>query len=155
MDIIIKSFLEHLQRILSTVYGWLSTVIIFIAHFFAPAWYPFAVVGILILIDLGWGIAVSLKKGEFAYSEVGRETCKKVAIYASCLCSVYMIEQIFHTSVAVTSVAAGLAGACEVWSFSASILIIAPNFPFISLFRAQLRGEMERKLGRNINDILK
>ncbi|MCY6350130.1 hypothetical protein OXV71_04235 [Bacteroides fragilis] len=66
-----------------------------------------------------------------------------------------MIEQIFHASVAVTSVAAGLAGACEVWSFSASILIIAPNFPFISLFRAQLRGEMERKLGRNINDILK
>ncbi|MCC8197227.1 MAG: hypothetical protein LIP06_01255 [Tannerellaceae bacterium] len=43
--------LEHLQRILSTVYGWLSVVAIFIFHFFSLAWYPFIVVGCLIIMD--------------------------------------------------------------------------------------------------------
>jgi phage-related holin len=155
MDLIIKSIVDHLRCILSTVYGWLSATGVFLLHFFAPAGYPFIVVGILVIIDLCWGIAVSLKKGEFAYSEGIRETCKKIAIYASCLVSVFIVERIFNSGIAVTSVAAALAGACEIWSFSASILIIAPNCPFIRLFREQLRGEMEKKLGRNINDILK
>ncbi|MDR3119651.1 MAG: hypothetical protein LBU44_09625 [Mediterranea sp.] len=144
MDIIIKSVINRLRCILSSVYGWLSAMAVYVFHFFAPAWYLFAAVGILILIDLGWGIVVSCKKGGFAYSAAARETCKKIAIYVSCLGSVYIIEHIFHSEVTFTSIVAGLAGACEIWSFSASILIIAPNFPFISLFRAQLRGKWRK-----------
>lgn len=150
---IFAKILYHLQQILTTTYGWIVAILIWISHFFAPAFYPFAVVGVLILIDLGWGITVALKNKKFFLSEALRDTCIKTAIYASCLVSVYIIERIFYSGVAATSLAAALAGTCEVFSFSASILIIKPNFPFIKLFRNQLRGEMEKKLGRPINEL--
>lgn len=149
----LESLLHHLAKILNTAYGWLVAALIFIGNFFAPACYPFIVVGILVLIDLGWGVAVAFKKGEFFLSEALRDTCIKVAIYASCLASVYLLEQMFYTGIVATSIASALAGTCEVFSFSASILIIKPKFPFISLFREQLRGEMEKKLGRPLNEL--
>ncbi|MCD7915476.1 MAG: hypothetical protein LUG96_09675 [Tannerellaceae bacterium] len=70
------------------------------------------------------------------------------------LASVYLIEHLFYEDIVVTSLPAGIAGTCEVWSFSASILIIKPNFPFICFFRRQLWGEIEKKSGNSINDIL-
>lgn len=155
MELFLRSILDHLCHIFSTFYGWLVALLLLIFNFFAPAYYPFLIVFILILVDLGWGIAVSLKKEDFAYSEAGRETCIKIAIYGCCLGSVYMIEHMFHSGITITSVAAAVAGACEVWSFSASMLIIYPKMPFLRIFRAQLRGEMEKKLGRSINTFLK
>lgn len=148
----IEYIIHHLTRILNTVYGWLVAAAIFIGNFFAPAYYPFIVVGILVVIDLVWGITVALKNKKFFLSEALRDTCIKVAIYASCLASVFLIEQIFYSGIVTTSLAAALAGTCEVFSFSASILIIKPQFPFISLFREQLRGEMEKKLGRPLDN---
>ncbi|MCD7937068.1 MAG: hypothetical protein LUG98_09440 [Tannerellaceae bacterium] len=155
MNHLLLSTIEAIQRIFSTFYGWLSAVALFVSHFFGPAYYPFAVVGILVLIDLYWGIRVAFRNKQFILSEALRETVLKGSIYASCLGGIYLIEQIFHEGVFATSLAAALAGTCEVWSFSAAILIIKPDFPFISLFRKQLRGEIEKKLGTNINDILK
>ena len=148
---IIETWIMHIEKALSTIYGWLIAISLWGASFFAPAYYPFAVVGILIIIDLFWGIAVALKQKKFILSEALRDTCKKIAVYGSCLASVYLIENIFYQGIAITSIAAGLAGTCEVFSFSASMLIIIPDFPFISLFRQQLKGEMEKKLGKQIN----
>lgn len=144
---------HHLVKTLNTAYGWLVAAFIYVGNFFAPAYYPFVVVGILVLIDLAWGITVALKNGRFFLSEALRNTIIKTAIYASCLGSIYMIEQIFYAGIVATSLASALASTCEVFSFSASILIIKPNFPFISLFREQLRGEMEKKLGRPLNEL--
>lgn len=155
MELIIKSFIDHLSRIFSTLYGWIVSLAILAGSFFAPAYYPFLIVFIMILIDLFWGIAVSLKKGEFALSEAGRETCTKIAIYGCCLGSVFLIERMFTAIIYITTVAAAVASACEVWSFSASMLIIYPKMPFLRIFRTQLRGEIEKKLGRNINNYLK
>lgn len=148
----LESIFHHLCKILHTAYGWLVAAVIFVGNFFAPAYYPFIVVEVLVLLDLSWGVAVALRNKKFFLSEALRDTCVKVAIYASCLASVYLIEQIFYAGIVTTSLAAALAGTCEVFSFSASILIIKPNFPFISLFRSQLRGEMEKKLGRPIDE---
>lgn len=155
MELFIKSILDHLNRIFSTFYGWMVSLAILAGSFFAPAYYPFLIVFIMIVIDLFWGIAVSLKKGDFALSEAGRETCIKIAIYGCCLGSVFMIERMFHPGIHITTVASAIAGACEVWSFSASMLIIYPKMPFLRIFRAQLRGEIEKKLGRDINHFLK
>ncbi len=154
MEVIIKSFLEHLNRIFSTIYGWMISLCILVSSFFAPAYYPFLIVFIMIIIDLFWGISVSLKKGEFALSEAGRETCTKIAIYGSCLGSVFLIEHMFTANIYITTVAAAVASACEVWSFSASMLIIYPKMPFLRIFRAQLRGEIEKKLGRSLHNYL-
>ncbi len=148
-----KNIIAHLAAILGTAYGWIIAMASWTFNFLAPAGYPFAVVFILVIIDLIWGIIVALKLGTFVYSEALRETCTKLAIYGSCLVSVYLIEQLFYSGIAATSVSAGLAGTCEIFSFSASILIIKPNFPFISLFRNQLQGEMAKKLGQPLSGL--
>lgn len=62
MELFLRSILDHLCHIFSTFYGWLVALLLLIFNFFAPAYYPFLIVFILILVDLGWGISVSLKK---------------------------------------------------------------------------------------------
>ena len=141
--------LEHLPGILLS--AWLCVI-----NFFAPMWYPFLVVLVLIGIDLYWGIRSSLFQGKFVKSEVIRRTIDKITSYFSCLIAAYMIEHIlFSGSILITSVIASLASACELWSFSASILIIHPDFPFISLFRKHLIVEIESKMVVTLNELTK
>lgn len=74
----------------------------------------------------------------------------------SCLVAAYLIERIlFNDSIVMTAIVSALAGACELWSFSASILIIHPEFPFIRLFRKYLKGEIENKIGITLNELEK
>lgn len=141
--------LEHLPGILLSF--WLGII-----NLFAPLWYPFLVVLVLIGIDLYWGIRSSLFQGKFVKSEVIRRTVDKITSYFSCLAAAYMIEHIlFSDSILITSVIASLASACELWSFSASILIIHPDFPFIRLFRKHLIGEIESKMGVTLSELSK
>lgn len=151
MDLILQSIIKHIQYIFSTVYGWLLGIVVGVWSFIAPERFSFIIVGVCILIDLIWGIAVARKRGEFVLSEAGRETFKKVGIYACSLLPIFMIEQNLHNDnwFIVTRLFCTLAAACELWSTSASMLIIKPNMPFIRIFRVQLRGEMEKKFGKS------
>lgn len=95
-----KNIIVHLAAILGTAYGWIVAMASWTFNFLAPAGYPFAVVFILVISDLIWGIIVALKLGKFVYSEALRETCTKLTIYGSCLVSVYLIEQLFYSGIA-------------------------------------------------------
>lgn len=55
----------------------------------------------------------------------------------------------------MTAIISALASACELWSFSASILIIHPDFPFVKLFRKYLKGEIESKIGMTMDELEK
>lgn len=150
----IRYFISRLWDVLENTYARLGAVLIWIISFFSPVWYPFIVVLIMIAIDLYWGIRAAHIRKQLVLSEAGRRTVDKITSYLSCLAAVYLIEHIiFENSIVVTSGIAALASACELWSFSASILIIHPNFPFIRLFRKQLKGEIESKANISLEEL--
>lgn len=150
----IRYFISRLWDVLENAYARIGAAVIWIIGFFSPVWYPFMVVLIMIGIDLYWGIRAAYIRRQLVLSEAGRRTVDKITSYLSCLTAVYLIEHIiFENSIVITSGIAALASACELWSFSASILIIHPNFPFIRLFRKQLRGEIESKANISLEEL--
>lgn len=151
-----NSILFQIKEILSCTYGWLLIIVNCIFMFFAPEKASFIVVGLLILADLIWGVLASLKLKKFILSKALRETFKKVNIYSFALAGAYLIELIIHDSGFIgIKVLALLAACCELWSMSASMLIIKPDMPFLRIFRLQLKGEMESKVNKNLDKILK
>lgn len=155
----VKTFfqiLDLINRSFSTLYGWIIAFIMFIINILRPDWFAFSVVGIAILCDLIWGVAVSIKLKKFTLSKFLRVTVFKVNSYGFCLLIVVLIEKLLHEDgLIAVKLAAAIAAACEFWSMSASMLIINPDFPFVKLFRRQLKGEIASKTGRNVDDIFK
>ncbi len=151
--------LEQLASVLASVYGWLLMLLTAMFTFIQPEKWSFVVVGGAIMADLTWGIIASIKKKRFLLSSAFKETFKKIAIYSFSLIGVFAIEKIVHADgsfIAVKTVAL-LASVCELWSMSASMLIVKPNMPFLRIFRGQLKGEIASKVSKNvnINEILK
>ena len=67
----------------------------------------------------------------------------------------FCIEKVLHNGGLVgVKIVAVIAAACELWSMSASMLIVKPDMPFLKIFRLQLKGEIESKLGKNAVEIL-
>ena len=155
MSIYIHSVLMHLTEIFSKAYGWFLIFMLTVLNFFQPEWLCFAVVGIAILGDFVWGIIASIKLKKFILSKALRETIKKVGIYGFALASIFMIEKIIHDQSFIgIKIIAILGAACELWSMSANMLIVKPDMPFLRIFRMQLKGEMESKIGKNLDNIL-
>jgi hypothetical protein len=124
-------------------------------NFINPEIYSFSVVGITILADLIWGIIVAKKQNRFILSEAIRNTFLKVNIYGCALLLIYAVERGLHDDWFIgTKVACAIAAACEFWSTSASMLIVSPNMPFLRLLRMQLKGEIEKKVGYPIDNVL-
>lgn len=153
----IEGVLEKTQSIISNLWGQLLLVVLSVLAFFQPEWVSFIVVFGAILADLFWGILAAIKTKKFILSRALRETFKKFGIYSFSLVGIYCIERIIHEPggfIGVKTVAV-LAAACELWSMSASMLIVKPDMPFLKIFRLQLKGEIEAKLGKNADSILK
>jgi len=147
--------LQHIKYLLSTGYGYFLSILTLFWNFIHPEIYSFSIVGFAILMDLVWGMIVAKKKKKFILSEAIRETFKKVSIYGSALFIIYMIEITIHEEWLIgTKLACAIAAGCELWSISASMLIVKPDMPFIRLFRLQLKGEIEKKVGQDISNIL-
>lgn len=156
---LIQRLLAHLlaysYKLSVSLYGWILIAIGSICAFFATEKYSFLCVIVAVIIDAGFGIGVSMKNGKFALSKLGRVTLFKISAYGAALVFCFMAEKLAHDSGFVTvKIAAGWALACEFWSTSASILILWPEATFFKIMRKQLRGEMEAKLGRPLDDIL-
>lgn len=146
-------FTTQLNNALSTAYGWLIAFVTASITFIQPEMWTFIVVLGAVLADLIWGIAAAVKLKKFILSKALRETMKKIAIYSFALIGTMAIERITHDSSPFVLVKTmGLfAAVCEFWSMSASMLIVKPNAPFLKLFRKQLLGEIQSKMGKNIN----
>jgi len=101
-----------------------------------------------------WGVFASIKLKKFVLSEGFRETFNKITMYASMLLMVHAIVKSIHEEwFLATRLSCALAAACELWSISANMLIVKPDMVFLKLFRLQLKGEIEKKIGMN-TDIL-
>jgi hypothetical protein len=142
-------------EVFRNIYGWIITACLMLWSFIGNEQMTFIIVGICILFDLFWGVFSAIKRKTFIYSEILRETPKKVLIYGGSLLIVYMIERNIHEEYLIgTKVIGSIMAACELWSASANMLIIKPDMPFIKLFQKQLKGEIQSKTGVDVNDIL-
>lgn len=147
--------LTAIKKLFATAHGAALAALSSVAAFFAPEKYSFGLVLTAVLFDAFFGTWVSLRKGNFVKSKLGRVTTFKIISYGASLVMVYMVERLIHDSGFVgVKVAAAWATACEFWSMSGSILIIWPNAPFFRIMRRQLKGEIAAKLGHDIDDIL-
>ena len=123
--------------------------------FFQPEQLSFYVVLGAVAADLFWGILAAKKCKKFLLSKAFRETVNKLGIYAFTMVGVFCIEKIMHDGGFLgVKLAAVVASACELWSMSASMLIVKPDMPFLKIFRIQLKGEIESKLGKNAETII-
>jgi hypothetical protein len=97
-------------------------------------------------MDAVWGVTVSIKKKKFALSELARLTIGKLAVYGCAMLVFVGLDKMIHLSLTTSIVGAAIT-LVELWSASASMLILFPNFLFLKLLRKALAGEIASKLG--------
>ena len=131
--------------------GWLMGFFLFVADAVSGGRLIIYLVVIATAIDLVCGIAVSVKRKNFARSELMRQTVEKFVVYGTALlvflCIDKAIENETNLDIALTSGVVGVTiTMTEAWSFLASLLILFPKNPFLRLFQKALVGEIARKL---------
>lgn len=156
----ISKFLEKMIEIVKTPLGWLAGLFLFLADAVAGGRLVVYIVVVATVIDLACGIAVSLKKGKFALSELMRLTVEKVVVYGLALLVFLSIDKAIEDKTdfdwALTSALVGVViTLTETWSFLASLLILFPNNPFLKLLQKSLTGEIARKLGCDEAEVAK
>lgn len=152
MEKVLYSLYRHGQEALSSFVGWifvfLSSIILLIQ---SESWSFYVVAG-AVFVDLLWGILAAIKLNKFLLSEAFKETVKKVGIYFFTLIGALVVEKIVaEGSFIVLKTIAVYISLCEFWSISANMLIVKPNMTFLKLFRKQLKGEIQSKVGNDVN----
>ena len=142
---IITHFVQKLLCILQTVWGWLAGLCLFLIDYFAGHKFVVILVMAVTIMDAIWGIAVSIKQGEFTLSELARLTVAKLAVYG---CAMFVFVGL--DKIADTILSAAIVGTViilvEFWSSCASMIIMFPNFLFLRLIKKALAGEIASKL---------
>ena len=96
MNTVFDKMADKIAQMFSTVGGWLLALAVGFVDFLGGEGTSFLVVGIAVLLDLVWGIAAAVKRGEYIFSEAGRETFTKLFAYGSVLVAVLLIERLTH-----------------------------------------------------------
>ena len=148
---IIENTVHKTAEILQYPAGWLAGLGLFIADAVSGGQLIIYLVVIATVIDLACGIAVAIKRKNFAKSELMRLTVEKLVVYGLAmlvfLCIDKAIEAETSWEFALTSGVVGVVIAMtETWSFLASLLILFPANPFLRMFQKALVGEIARKL---------
>jgi len=143
----IGNFFERLGEVLSTVWGWILCLIMVVVDYVTGYGMMVNIAVMAVVMDGAWGIASSLKQGNFALSELARDTLVKLAVYGCAVLSFIGIDRLLGVGGGLTT---GVICACivlvELWSASASMLICFPRMPFLQLLKKALVGEIARKL---------
>lgn len=145
---IIEHIFDKICDILSSVWGWLSLLVISAVtgllhkHGLAITFTLLAVVQ-----DLGWGIASSVKQGKFALSELARDTVSKLFVYAGCILTFVMIDKMCGVDNGLTTnIVCSVIILVELWSTLALMIICFPKIPLLRILKHALTGEIARKL---------
>lgn len=149
---VVQHLFAKLDAISHTIQGWLVALGIILLDYIAG--YEFAiglVIGVTIM-DAAWGIAVSIKRGKFALSELARLTVAKFAVYGCALLTFIGIDRLVTLTIATPTIAAAIT-LVEMWSACGSMLIIHPKMPFLRLLKKALTGEIAAKLGISPEDV--
>ena len=139
---------KTITNMLSTLTGLLIGVFMFIINMISGNETAFYAAFIAIFFDLLWGTIAAIKKKDFILSSLLTKTFTKIFLYISVFIMVIFMEKALNDNWYLgTRVVCTFAAGCELWSAMANMLIVKPNFPFISLFRKSLTGEIAAKLG--------
>lgn len=151
-------FINHvaskLAAILSTLQGWFVAVCLLIVDYIGGNAFAVSLAVAATIMDAVWGIAVSIKRGSFAKSELARLTLGKAAVYG-CIIFVFIgIDKAINMSI-TTDIMCVAITLVELFSSAGSMLILFPNFVFLKLFRKALTGEIASKLNIEPEDVEK
>lgn len=138
--------------------SWLTALVLFIAEVFAGSRFLVLMVVVVTIMDAGWGIAVSIKRGKFTLSELMRQTVVKILVYGCALLIFLALDKFVTQETGLTiEISSGLIGTLivltEGWSSAASALILFPNVPFLRFMQKALTGEIARKLGLSEEEV--
>ena len=149
------TILSHLwQKVVEMLHypaGWFMGLFLFVADAVTGGGLIIYLVVIATAVDLVCGIAVAIKRKNFAKSELMRLTVEKLVVYGAALLVFLCIDKAIEAETSwefgLTSGVVGVVIAMtETWSFLASLLILFPKNPFLRLFQKALIGEIARKL---------
>lgn len=147
-------FFEKLQLILSTAWGWLAGALLILFNAVVAQKVTITLVVAVVVLDLVWGIAASVKEKRFTTSELMRDTVAKFAVYGTAILTFCFIDRVMGESVTLTTaVIGGVIILVELWSIAANALIVFPNMPFLRLLFPVLTGEIASKLGITAEEV--
>jgi len=149
---IITHVWQKIIEILSHPAGWIAGLGLFIADAWSDGKLLIYLVVIATAIDLICGIAVAVKRKNFARSELMRQTVEKLVVYGTALLVFLCIDKAIEAETSLEiDLTSGIVGVViamtETWSFLASLLILFPTNPLLRLMSKALIGEIARKLG--------
>lgn len=142
----LEHIVDKLLCILHTVQGWVMAGLLFLLDFIAGHELAVGLVVFVTLMDAVWGITVSIKQKKFALSELARMTVGKLAVYGCAMLAFIGLDKMIGMTLTASVIGAAIT-LVELWSASASMLILFPNFLFLKLMRRALTGEIAAKLG--------
>ena len=160
----VRMILTHLlgktEEAFSSVIGWICGVVLMAADVFSGQGFLVMMIVCLTFIDAVWGIAVARKRKKFALSELIRQTAGKFAVYGCALFGFLAIDHYITLETGLeVGITSGLIGVviamAELWSCSANMLIIYPEFPILKLLQKRLTGEIAGKLGCDPKEVAK
>lgn len=144
--------LGKLCDILQNLLGWVYLLVLFFIDYFAGHGFIVCLAMAVTLMDAVWGIAVSIRQGQFALSELARLTIAKLAVYG-CALSVFVGLDKVTDSVVTGSIVGAAIVLVEFWSCCASMLILFPRITFLRLMKKALTGEIASKLHISEDDV--
>ena len=144
---LLTAIATKLTSMLKSAWGTLIIAGTWIAEFIGG--YELAIWSVIVcvLLDLIWGVWASIVRGQFAKSELFRETVTKLTAYATALVVFILCEKnIPGDTFFIVSIIATIMCGTELWSMSANILIVAPKAVFFKLLKPALKSEIASKL---------
>lgn len=156
---VFQNAIHRITQVLSNFWGLVGSAVVFAATWFS-GWAGDARMTCILLVlaaiflDLGWGMASSIKRGTFALSIGLVKTGIKMAIYLTIMLLSIMLEKALGDDFnLITRLATAVLVVAESISISAHILIIKPDTPVIKMLWKVLRSEIAKKLGIEVKDI--
>lgn len=146
--------MRHIYGLFETTYGFLLFFIGWMSAFVIGEKLTFTLVILAIIGDLALGIITSIKQKRFTKSHLIQDTFVKIIVYGVPLLLIGLGENHFAGTKVAFYAACALAFACELWSISAHLLILAPNLPFLKILRFQLQDEIKNKTGKSIDELI-
>lgn len=147
MEHFLTHFIDKLIMILSSIWGWIAGILLIILNTIVDHSTAITFVVAVVVMDLIWGVAASVKMKRFTTSELMRDTVGKFAVYGTAILTFCFLDKMLGESVTVTTaVICSVIMLVELWSSMGNALIVFPNMPFLKLLRGALVGEIANKL---------
>lgn len=151
---IVNSSIKTFFSMINSLWGFILSFFILIGSLIVENEVAFYAVFTAIGFDMIWGILAAVKQKRFVVTKLLKKTFVKLFLYISVFVMIMLIEHGLHDDWYLgTRIVCTFAACCELWSIFANMLIVKPDFPFISLLRKSLAGEIANKLNLSKEEI--